>query len=67
MFTYLTMDFGYIGDPDVIYRYGRNNPFLEDLLAAMPEDNTQSLVSSYASQSSYPSRRPLFAQTAADS
>lgn len=61
------MDFGYIGDPDVMHGYGRNNPFLEDVLAAMPEDDVQSSVSSYASQSSYPSQRPIFAQTAVDS
>ena len=67
LFTYLTMDFDYNGDPEVIYGYERNKPFLEDVLAAMPEDDTQSSFSSYASQSSYPSCRPLFAQTAADS
>ena len=61
------MNFGYNGDPDVSYVYGRNNPFVEDVLAAAPEDDEQSSVSSFASQSSYSSRHPVFAQTVADS
>ena len=56
------MDNGYIGDPDVILladRFGHNNPFLEELVAAVQEDDSDSTVSSYISRSSLSGRQDL--------